>query len=163
MNKKLIRAALVVASTGTVAAGIATGAGAAAAAPGNLVVTAYSKCVTSHDRPGTDRVVFVRNTGDTTVKHVRVGELNGPEHSIPRLAEDQEIGPRSNGMRYYSATGVRKAGELAPGESIKTWHVVPGCTGPWAIAGYALSNPMDNPAGNADIRWSATKPPRETN
>lgn len=162
MNKKLIRAALVVASTGTVAAGLVAGTGTAAAA-GDLSVTANSKCVTSHDRPGTDRIVFVRNIGNTTVKHVRVGELSGPEASIPRLRADQEIGPGRNGMRYYSATGVRKAGELAPGESIKTWHVVPGCTGPWAIVGYALSNPMDNPAGNADIRWSATKPPRETN
>ncbi|MGB3302984.1 hypothetical protein [Gordonia sp. (in: high G+C Gram-positive bacteria)] len=161
MKKNLIRAAIVVASTGTVAAGLVAGTGTAAAA-GDLAVSAYTKCVTSHDRPGTDRVVFVRNVGNTTVKHVRVGELDGPEASIPRLAADQEIGPRSNGMRYYSATGVRRAGELAPGESIKTWHVVRGCTGPWAIAGYALSNPMDNPFNNADVRWSPNKPPRET-
>lgn len=172
MNNKLTRTAVAVASAGAVAAGMmAAAAGTAAAAPGDLSVKAYAKCVSSHGKAATDRVITVKNVGDTTVKNIRVAEVNGPEHGIPRIAvaadnrDGTEIGPLRNGMRYYSLTGVKKANELAPGEEVKIWHVVPGCSGPWAMAGYAIGSPADNVfnAPNGEFRWGATQPPRERN
>ncbi|MFT3661722.1 MAG: hypothetical protein QM809_10055 [Gordonia sp. (in: high G+C Gram-positive bacteria)] len=163
MKKIMTRAASMAASAGIVAAGLTTmAAGTAEAAPGDLRVTVDAKCVVSHDRPATDRIIYVTNVGGATVRNIRIAEVDGPQHGIPRLRPDQETRPSTvGGMRYYSHTGVRTANALRPGEMVKTWHVVPGCNGPWSIAGYATGNPGDNLINNGDVRWDSKKPRNE--
>lgn len=166
MNKTMIRTAIVAASVAALGAGSTMLAGTASAA-GDLRVTTETKCVVSHDKPGHDRTVFVTNVGNQTIKNVRIGIVGGPEVGLPAMAPDTEIGPRTtpahpgHGIaRYYTATGIAKRGELAPGESVKYWNVQAGCPGGAAvIAGYAIGSPVDNVfnAPNADIRFGSVR------
>ncbi len=125
MNSKLARTAMVVASAGAVAAGSLALAPTAEAAPGALSIRTYTKCVTNHDKPRTDHVVWVTNTSNRTVNNVKVSQVGGPTTGIPRMTAQQEF--QRGGMHFYSATGVRRAGQLAPRESVKTWWLAEGC------------------------------------
>ena len=163
MTNTLTRTAVLTVSAGLLATGMTAAIGAAEAAPGPLRVIANQKCVTSHDRPGTDNIVIVSNPSRTTVRgiSIRIIGNNGDRTvGIPTLRADQETRPRTTaGNRWYSSSGVRTRNTLRPGESVKYWYVSRGCNGPWATAGVVTS---DN-TPDFDFKFSADRPARERN
>ncbi|GAA3959490.1 hypothetical protein [Gordonia caeni] len=139
MKNKLLRIAAVLATTGALGVGSAALAAPAQAAPPNdLALRTYTKCVINHDTPKTDHVLWVTNVGRSTVHNVRVGSVGGPETGIPKMRAGQEF--QRGAWHYYSATGVRNAGHLAPRESVKTWTLAPRCNLSWPAVIYTVGN-----------------------
>lgn len=139
MKKTFSRLVAVLATTGALGAGaIATAAPAQAAPPNDLALRSYTKCVINHDTPKTDHVLWVTNVGRSTVHNVRVGSLGGPETGIPKMRAGQEF--QRGAWHYYSATGVRNAGRLAPRESVKTWTLAPTCNRSWPAVIYSIGD-----------------------
>lgn len=138
MTNKMVRTAAALASAGAVAAGTIALAAPAEAAPGQMSIRTYAKCVINHDVPKTDHVVWPTNNSNRTITNVRIGKLGGFEVSPPRMAPQQEF--QRGAVHYYSATGVRRAGQLGPRESIKVWTLAPGCNRNVPIVGYTTGS-----------------------